>query len=84
MSRQRRTRTVTAIAILALLPAGCVNPNSLASLQAQLNEAADAMNSLRLEIGTLHTSLDSMNVVLAKQDTTIQRLANAAGIPIAR
>jgi hypothetical protein len=80
-----RRNHLTSIALAAVLAAGgCTTPNSMALLQGQLNEAADAMNSLRLNISTLQTSIDSMNIVLAKQDTTIGRLANAAGIPVAK
>jgi protein-disulfide isomerase len=82
MSR-RRTRALILCA-LTLASASCTTPNSLAGLQVQLNEAADAMNNLQQNLATLQASIDSMNVVLAKQDTTIQRLANAAGIPIAK
>jgi hypothetical protein len=85
MQRQRRSRFFLAIAVgLVFAPAGCASPNALAGLQVQLNEAADAMNNLQQNLATLQASIDSMNVVLAKQDTTIQRLANAAGIPIAK
>jgi ABC-type uncharacterized transport system auxiliary subunit len=80
---RRRKQVLIALA-LVLVSGGCTTPNSLAALQVQLNEAADAMNNLQQNIGILQTSIDSMNVVLAKQDTTIQRLANAAGIPIAK
>jgi hypothetical protein len=85
MDRLRRSRLFLAIAVaLVIAPAGCTSPNALAGLQVQLNDAADAMNNLQQNLATLQTSIDSMNVVLAKQDTTIQRLANAAGIPVAK
>ena len=80
----RRNRLTWLAFAAALASGGCVNPNSLAALQGQLNEAGDAVNDLRMNISTLQTSIDSMNIVIAKQDTTIGRLANAAGIPIAK
>jgi hypothetical protein len=84
MQRQRRSRFLALALATAGLAGGCTSPNALAGLQVQLNEAADAMNNLRQEIGILQTSIDSMNIVLAKQDTTIQRLANAAGIAVVK
>ena len=84
MSPHRRHRLTFVALAAALASGGCVNPNSLAALQSQLNEAADAVNDLRINISMLQTSIDSLNIVVAKQDTTIGRLANAAGIPIAK
>ena len=81
MRPNHRNRLYFALAAV-LASGGCVNPNSLALLQGQLNEAADAVNDLRMSISRLQTSIDSMNIVIAKQDTTIGRLATAAGIPV--
>jgi outer membrane lipoprotein SlyB len=84
MQRRNLIRRLAVIALVTLTIAGCTTPNSLAALNDQLQQAADAMNDLRMNMGTLETSLDSLRIVVAKQDTTIGRLANAAGIPIAK
>ena len=84
MQRNNRVRLViVAVTALSAL-AGCATPNSLALLNDQLNQAADAVNDLRQNIAMLQTSIDSLRTVAEKQDTTIARLANAAGIPIAK
>lgn len=84
MKRQNRNRAAIVAAITLAAMSGCTTPNGLAALNDRLNEAADAVNHLQMNIATLQTSIDSLNVVVAKQDTTIGRLATAAGIPIAK
>lgn len=84
MHRNRRRLLPIAAAAALLASSGCTTPNGLAAMNDRLSEAADAVNDLRMNIATLQTSIDSMNVVIAKQDTTIQRLANAAGIAVVR
>ena len=84
MQRQNPKRLAIIGVITLTAMSGCTTPNGLAALNDRLNEAADAVNDLRMNISTLQGSLDSLNIVVAKQDTTIGRLANAAGIPIAK
>jgi hypothetical protein len=84
MQRQNRIRlAIIGVVTLAAI-SGCTPPNAVAALNERLNEAADAVNALQMNIATLQTSLDSLNIVVAKQDTTIGRLATAAGIPVAK
>jgi hypothetical protein len=84
MQRQNRKRLAIIGVITLAAMSGCTTPNGLAALNDRLNEAADAVNALNMNIAALQTSIDSLNIVVAKQDTTIGRLANAAGIPIAK
>lgn len=85
MPRHRTSPWLVAAGIALAAASGCTaTPRSLALLNEQLNQAADAVNDLRMSIGDLQTSIDSLRTVVAKQDTTIQRLANAAGIPVVK
>lgn len=84
MSRPRIRPLAIAAAVLVAATPGCTTPRSLALLNEQLNQAADAMNTLRMSMDDLQTSLDSLRTVVAKQDTTIQRLATAAGIAVVK
>jgi hypothetical protein len=84
MQRQNRKRLAILGAVTIVAMSGCTPPNALAAMNDRLNEAADAVNDLRMNIATLQNSLDSLNIVVAKQDTTIGRLATAAGIPVAK
>ena len=81
---RRRLRTFFALAAVVGGSSSCATPNSLAALNDQINQAADMMNNLQMNMATIQSSLDSLTLVVQKQDTTIARLANAAGIPIAK
>ena len=82
-SARRRPAAVAVIALFcAAAVSGCASPPALAGLQEQLNQAADAVNDINISLSVMQTSIDSLTVVVAKQDTTIARLANAAGIQI--
>ena len=47
-------------------------------------EVGDAINDLRVSVSTMAGTLDSLRIVVAKQDTTIARLANAAGVIVVK
>jgi hypothetical protein len=81
---RRRSLAILTVAAIVGSVSSCTTPNSLAALNDQLNQAADAMNDLRMNMATLQGSLDSLTLAVQKQDTTIARLANAAGIPVAK
>jgi hypothetical protein len=68
----------------ALLSGGCVSPNALADLQNQLNQAADAVNDIRVNLSIMQETIDSLKTVVARQDTTISRLANATGVQVVK
>lgn len=68
--------------LLALAAAGCYqDPN------AQLDQAQETMDlqatldELGSRTSELQFALDSLRQVVARQDTTIARLANLAGVP---
>jgi len=72
-------------AALALLGAGaCASPEAMVQLQEQLVQASDAINSVQVNLSVMQGTLDSLVTVVAKQDSTIVRLANATGVPVAR
>jgi predicted transcriptional regulator len=47
-------------------------------------QLADALNEVRTTASELNTTLDSLKVVLAKQDSTIAKLANATGVQVVK
>ena len=80
-----RPRPLALTAALLLSLAGCVpNPEAEARAAQQFLEIGDALNELRQTTGALNGTVDSLRTVIAKQDTTIARLANLAGVPVAR
>jgi hypothetical protein len=80
---RRRTSLIAALAVLAAGTAsGCTSPRALAALNEQLNQAADAVYDIRMNLSYMQGTIDSLRTVVARQDTLITRLANAAGIQI--
>ena len=80
-----RPRLLLAAALLLLPASGCVrNPQSEAQAAQQFQEIADALNELRQSTASLNGTVDSLRTVVARQDTTISRMAAVTGVPVAR
>jgi len=81
-----RRRTRTALALLALCAAaGCVrNPESEAKQQELNIQMGDAINHIQGQVSDQAATIDSLRTVIAKQDTTLQRMAAVTGVPIAK
>jgi uncharacterized protein YceH (UPF0502 family) len=78
----RPTRFVALFGAVTL--ASCGNPRTEANVAQALNDAATEINGLKNDLADLQTQMDSLRALLAKQDTTISRIAEANHIPIAR
>jgi hypothetical protein len=50
----------------------------------QIIQRGDGLNDLRQDTAALQQQVDSLRLVVAKQDTVIRQLANLAGVPISR
>ena len=65
--------------------AGCVSsPQAEATRAQQMIELGDAVTQLRQQTADLQGAVDSLKLVLAKQDTTNARLANVTGIVVVK
>ena len=64
--------------------AACANPRTETNVAQALNDAANEIGGLKNDIANLQTQLDSLRDVMAKQDSTIARIAAANNIPINR
>ena len=80
--RAPRIRTVFVIGALVLAPAGCANPRQLAYLNDQMNQAADAVGEIRVNLSILQSSIDSLKLVVARQDSTIAKIAAVTNVQI--
>jgi septal ring factor EnvC (AmiA/AmiB activator) len=69
------------IALALALSAGCRSPQQDAYLVEQLRQMADELNASRQQTADIQTQLDSLSVVVARQDTLLTRLAGMAGVP---
>ncbi len=71
--------------LLLLLAAAC-RPTTQADINTgqALIELGDAIAGLREETSILQQQVDSLRLVVARQDSTLRQVANLAGIPIPR
>jgi hypothetical protein len=80
-----RSRVLSLGALLgALSLAGCARlPSNDNISQGQLLlELSDALGELRGQDAMLQEQIDSLRVVVARQDSLLARLANATGVPM--
>lgn len=77
-----RARRLTFAALGAGL--GCVSPPTKGDLNNMqlVNDMAETVNELRVVNSELRTSLDSLTLVVARQDTLLRQVANAAGVQL--
>jgi len=66
---------------LVLSIAGCTNPRTEAAMVQELNDAANEIGAMKSDIGQLQNDVDSLKLVLAKQDTVISRLVEVTHVP---
>ena len=87
----RDPRRAGRLALAALLAAaaaalgGCgaaIDPTQDLTTGEAIVGLSDAIAGLREESAMLQDQLDSLRLVVARQDTTIARLAAAAGVPL--
>ncbi|HEX5076945.1 MAG TPA: hypothetical protein VFW03_27295 [Gemmatimonadaceae bacterium] len=50
----------------------------------QIIQLGDGLNDLRQDNAALQQQVDSLRLVVARQDTIIRQLANLAGVSVAR
>ena len=67
-------------AVLALL-VSCRSPQSDAYLIEQIRGLGDELNASRQQEAQMQADLDSLRIVVARQDTLLTRLAGMAGVP---
>jgi hypothetical protein len=68
------------VAVL-LLFASCRSPQADAYLAEQIRQLGDELNASRQQEAQMQSDLDSLRVVVARQDTLLTRLAGMAGVP---
>lgn len=74
-----------ALSVLLTATAGCqqlTNPAAQAELQQSLYDLQDLLAQMREETAVLQWQVDSLQGVVARQDTSMRRLANQLGLPM--
>lgn len=71
------------LALVALiLLASCRNPQVDANIAESMRELGDELNASRQETAVVHEQIDSLRLVVARQDTLLRQLAGMAGVPV--
>jgi hypothetical protein len=65
-----------------ILAMSCRNPASDATMIEQMRQLGDELNASRQDAGAMHDQLDSLKIVVAKQDTLLRQLAGMANVPV--
>lgn len=76
-------RAATAL-FLAFIFTACPTSRADVAISEQIIQLGDGLSDLRQENAVLQQQVDSLILVVAKQDTVIRQLANLAGVPLAR
>ena len=86
MPRDRSSVRAIALSLaIALAAVACYeDPQAKMDQMQQMNDLVDVVNELNARTSELGFTLDSLREVVARQDTTIYRLANLAGVPYPR
>jgi hypothetical protein len=69
---------------LALVCAACPASRADVAMSEQIIQLGDGLNDVRQDNAALQQQVDSLRLVVARQDTVIRQLANLAGVPMAR
>ncbi|MDQ8154173.1 MAG: hypothetical protein P3B98_05875 [Gemmatimonadota bacterium] len=70
-----------ALALVVLL-SGCRSPAADAAVAEQLAQMSDALVGMRDQVAVMATTVDSLVLVAARQDSVIKQLAAVNGIPV--
>jgi hypothetical protein len=76
-SRMRK-RSVVLIALLVL---SCRDPRAEANIAQAMTDVGTQISAMQQDYAILQSEVDSLRGVVARQDTTIGRLASMAGLP---
>jgi len=85
MSRTSLSARLCSLGIVAVSMSGCIaSPQAEAKRQEQMLQVGDAVNELRNLNDEMRITLDSLRIVVAKQDSTIARIANVTGVIVVK
>jgi hypothetical protein len=77
-------RQVACALMLTLGCTACPASKADVAMSEQIIQLGDGLNDLRQENAALQQQVDSLRLVVVRQDTVIRQLANLAGVPVAR
>ena len=70
--------------VLAIMLSACPASRADVAISEQIIQLGDGLNDLRQDNAVLQQQVDSLSLMVARQDTIIRQLANLAGIPLGK
>ena len=77
-------RRAVSMLVLSIVLSGCPASRADVAIIEQIIQLGDGLNDLRQDNAVLQQQVDSLRLVIARQDTVVRQLANLAGMPLAR
>jgi len=77
-------RRAVSMLVLSIVLSGCPASRADVAISEQIIQLGDGLNDLRQDNAVLQQQVDSLSLIVARQDSVIRQLANLAGIPLAR
>jgi len=75
-------RTKLTLLAVAFVSLSCRDPRAEANIAQAMMDVGSAISEINQNLGEMHNTIDSLQIVVAKQDTIIRNLANLAGMPL--
>jgi hypothetical protein len=72
------------VLVIAVVCTACPATKVDIAMTEQIVQLGDGLNDLRQENAVLQQQVDSLVLVVARQDTIIRQIANLAGMPLSR
>ena len=69
---------------LALVCSACPASRADLAMNEQIMQLGDGLTDMRQDYAALQEQVDSLRLIVAKQDTVLRQLANLAGVPLSR
>jgi len=77
-------RRAVSMLVLSIVLSACPASRADVAISEQIIQLGDGLNDLRQDNAVLQQQVDSLSLIVARQDSVIRQLANLAGIPLAR
>ena len=77
-------RRAVSMLALSIMLSGCPASRADVAISEQIIQLGDGLNDLRQDNAVLQQQVDSLSLIVARQDSVIRQLANLAGMPLAR
>jgi hypothetical protein len=83
MRQRSRLLALRSLALGGLVLGGlaCIDPSAQQNTSQALVDLGDQLNAFRQDNAVLQEQVDSLSLVVARQDTLLRRLATMAGLP---